>query len=491
MSRFIPAGKSGLRTRSALTCRRSAAAVGAASFVLLAAACSTSTLPHDASPLAGQREQQPGGLSSAAGTLGAPTGQPAGQPSSSIEQQRPGTGGQSPGAQTGGTVPAPVTDGTASTSAAHGSTVGVTQKSINISVSAPFSGVYGPLVKQNFEGIQLWQQEVNASGGIHGRRIILTEVDNQNTADGAIAACKEARSNNTFMVFILLTATTAEDSCEDAGGLPVFDVAPSALEPWSNVLVAHYVPTLAATEVSFLKSSYMNSGGKKIGIVYNGDLPINVAEYKAVAAELGKQGLKLVHVEKVTTAQSSFVSEMSRMKAAGAQTVLQFVILEGPGIIRDAKAIGYTPQWYCGSGVGTCADLVAQTGHEALAGIRGLRSYTTTETSAYASFVAKQRKYNGDSAATSTNTQQMLFYAQADILGQMLKLTGPKLNRSSFLTAARTIKHYDNHYVAPFTLKARQVGGKQVWVGDFGLYAVECCNSNRTYRTLSPPRQQF
>src|SRR5206468_524274 len=82
--------------------------------------------------------------------------------------------------------------------------------------------------------------------------------------------------------------------------------------------------------------------------VYVGDIPGIVALYKAVAAEMPKEGLKLVHSEQVASNQTSFVPEMSRMRSSGAEVVLLLVALEGPGVVRDAKAIGYTPQWVAG-----------------------------------------------------------------------------------------------------------------------------------------------
>src|ERR1700720_1871998 len=64
---------------------------------------------------------------------------------------------------------------TASTSKAvsDSSAVGVTANSITIGLSAPFSGVYGPVISQLVDGgFVTWVDDVNASGGINGRKVI-------------------------------------------------------------------------------------------------------------------------------------------------------------------------------------------------------------------------------------------------------------------------------------------------------------------------------
>jgi hypothetical protein len=77
-------------------------------------------------------------------------------------------------------------------------------------------------------------------------------------------------------------------------------------------------------------------------------------------------------------------------------------------------------------------------------------------------------------------------YAFFDILGQMLKLTGPNLTRQTFVAGARTIDHYDNHLLSAFTLK-----GKNVPVGLSALFPIECCGPNYTYKGLGPAQERF
>src|SRR5205823_11398018 len=99
---------------------------------------------------------------------------------------------------------------------------------------------------------------------------------------------------------------------------------------WRNVIAINVSTAFVPAEVSFLKSHYMNAGGKKIGVVYASDKEGYVLWYNAVVPELKAQGLKLVHAEKIVSNQASYVSEMSRMKAAGAEVVMLYVTADAP-----------------------------------------------------------------------------------------------------------------------------------------------------------------
>jgi ABC-type branched-subunit amino acid transport system substrate-binding protein len=387
------------------------------------------------------------------------------------------------GAQAGSSTSTASAGSSASTVAA-GSSVGVTETSIRISVSGAFSGPPADFVNKFYtNGLEVWQKEINAAGGIFGRQIELVKVDNQLTPDGAVAACKEVESNGSFMNFIIVSPGDTEVDCEDAAGIPVVYQSASALKPWKNVLVVSSHAASAPTQVSMLKSSYMNAGDKKIGIFYTGDLTQLDLSYKAHVAELEKQGLNLVHSEKVTLNQTSFVPEMSRMKDAGAEVVMLITGFEASGIVRDATAIGYTPEWFA-TATFASSDAQAKAIGEAYLGVRGARFQTTSDTAVFAAFLEKVRKTGGDAASADTTDAQV--YAFADVMGEMLRLAGPDLTRPGFVAAAKTIENYTGELelLGPFTLKDRQVGL-------LAEFPVECCNSDNTFKSLGPAKESF
>src|SRR5439155_6331937 len=79
---------------------------------------------------------------------------------------------------------------------------GVTKDTITVSVIAGFSGALAAMVTRAYDGLMTWQDDVNAAGGINGRKIVMKKVDHKETADGGVAACKEALSNGSYFAVV-------------------------------------------------------------------------------------------------------------------------------------------------------------------------------------------------------------------------------------------------------------------------------------------------
>ena len=95
---------------------------------------------------------------------------------------------------------------------------------MTVSVIAGFSGPLAGVISRAYEGLLTWQDDVNGAGGIHGRKVVLKKVDHKETADGGVAACKEALSNGSFFAIVPegVEATLTAVGCLDAAGMPTF-----------------------------------------------------------------------------------------------------------------------------------------------------------------------------------------------------------------------------------------------------------------------------
>lgn len=74
---------------------------------------------------------------------------------------------------------------------AHAATPGVERDLIVVGQSAAFSGSAAPLGESIRDGANLYFEEVNRSGGVHGRRILLLSLDDSYGPDRAIANTRE------------------------------------------------------------------------------------------------------------------------------------------------------------------------------------------------------------------------------------------------------------------------------------------------------------
>ena len=240
--------------------------------LVVATACSKSTLPEGQAP-----SVQAGGAPTA-GAQAAPTAeQSLGQPASGME----GSGQEATTATTGPTgagqpAPSVTSPSSGGGSSVSGSAVGVTKDSITISASGIWSGPYAALTNKQFDnGFMTWVNEVNARGGIHGRRIVVKKVDNRSTPEGAVAACKEEKTNGSFAV-IGLASTSAELDCLDDGRIPALGLGSDRdPESWKGVRTVESMPSVGAAVARFAKAR-MAAADKKVGVVVL-NLGLNIA----------------------------------------------------------------------------------------------------------------------------------------------------------------------------------------------------------------------
>jgi branched-chain amino acid transport system substrate-binding protein len=350
---------------------------------------------------------------------------------------------------------------------------GVTKDSITVSLSSPRSGPLGPVITATEKaGIDVWVNEVNSNGGINGRKVVVKKVDNQFTADGAIAACKEIQSNGSIMS-MLLAGDATEATCLEKAGVPEMVTVASQVDPgWKTV---HYVQSVATwgTNSANAVQNLLHRGNTKIGVIYLQDSPYGFTAKDGLLSRAKELGLDVVDIEAVKQSQGSFVAELQRLKAAGAQTIVSNVTSEIIGILRDAHALGYAPTW---AGSGYITDAYSQAGRSLLDGVTGVSVYATTESPAYATYVAKVAKYGGSGASPSG--PGMGSYAFAALLGEVLRAAGPNPTRASVLAGYDTIRGYNNQMIPPITWQPGSLAGAT------GTFPVVCCNPDFSWKGM-------
>jgi hypothetical protein len=98
---------------------------------------------------------------------------------------------------------------------------------------------------------------------------------------------------------------------------------------------------IGSTLARFIASPQgLGRAGHKVGIMYITDNPQTAARGTAFVAEAQALGFD-VHVEKITTNQTTFTAQLQRLRDAGVDTVAMICVFESVGILRDAKAIAF------------------------------------------------------------------------------------------------------------------------------------------------------
>jgi ABC-type branched-subunit amino acid transport system substrate-binding protein len=451
--------------------------------VLLTSACSVSTPRHGFTRVqAVQQAQSAEGTDVAGGEIAPSELSGVGGVASG-----PSASGGSVGTRGGARGPTTTSGGRSSRGSPGGgqgsvATVGVTKDSIKISAIAGFSGNFGAILNKIYEnGFVTWVDDVNAHGGIYGRRIIAEKVDNRDTVEGGVAACKEVINNKSYLAVSIVGfggADIAAADCLDKAGKTTLALNLSAFSSsWRYVFSAGDAGKQTRPMATFIKR--VIGASKDIGIIHVND-PLNNTTRKALVGELAREGMRLVHEETVTSGQSSFVAELNRMRASGATTVALLVnTTEVLGILRDARGLNYTPKW---TGSYWPIDETSTASPALFAGIKVIRNYASTNSPAFPGYREKAQKYgHGD----VTNSTTMALYGIGLLTETTLRNAGPDPTVAALGPGIERIVNYNNQITMTLSF------GRGVRVATVGMWPLQCCNPDNTWKGIGPPKTRF
>lgn len=444
------------------------------------AACSVTTPRNGASMAVGEDGSEvvaPGAVATGDSASGAVTGATTAGGRPAVAAASGGaTGG--PVATSGGGAGA---SGATAPAANTASAPGVTEDSVTVSVIAGFSGPLAAMVTRAYDGLVTWQEDINEAGGIHGRQVALKKVDHKETADGGVAACKEALSNGSFIAIVPegVEATLTAVSCLDAAGMPTYYYAPTVDPGWQYAFSNTPTSAQGGHQLASYVAGPLGGTSKKVGVVY-----VNQASYKAAAdsfvPEAKRRGVDVAAVEAVEPNQASFTAPLLRMQEKGVEIVVISATAEAIGIIRDARGMGFDPTL---TGWGFHFDFITAAGRDLFDGVSGLRSFAATDTEAFERYAARMEA-RGRGRARVDDLEGFTAYGHALALGAVLEAAGKNPTRQSAVTGSESIRDFDNGVMAPFSWSPTD------HVGIHGTFPVVCCNDDYTWKTDGPPQTE-
>jgi len=302
---------------------------------------------------------------------------------------------------------------------------------------------------------------------------VLKEVDNGLTPDGAIAACKEAQENETFMVF-QIAGLASEATCLDEAGIPVMMGIPDQVGPnWENV---RYIMEFAAQPRAVANKLAKDKPDAKIGVLYNTDLSYGKIGHDAFVEQANKVGLDVVDEIALELNKTTFVPELQSLRDAGVDTLVIFSVSDVLGIVRDAKSLGWDVTV---TGAGFGLDQLAQAGQGLLTGVTVLNNWATSETPAFADY--KQLVLDAGMTEKDASVLSGGFYSYLLVLQKALTLAGDNLTHEGVLAAFDQIKNFDPEGLGP----AVTYGPDKFW-GTDALFPYLCCNPDFSWKTTGP-----
>jgi ABC-type branched-subunit amino acid transport system substrate-binding protein len=321
---------------------------------------------------------------------------------------------------------------------------GVTPTTILIGQSAAFSGPASELGNEMRAGALAYFQQVNAAGGVNGRKIELRSLDDGYESDRAAANTRKLLDDGVFLLFGYVGTPTSNASKPIFTAAKVPFVGPfTGAESLRNPL-NRYIFNIRASyydETEKIVGQLVGQTLGRIAVFYQND-DYGKAGLAGVERAMQRRDLKIVAtgtVERNTTEVAAAVAAISKADPQG--VVMISAYKSCAAFIKAMRAAGQNPQFMNVSFVGSKA-LAHETG-TAGRGV-GISQVVPFPWNLSARVVKDYQQ----ALSASTGKQNYSFtslegYIAARVLVEGLRRTGKDLTREKFIAAMEDIRDFD------------------------------------------------
>jgi len=325
---------------------------------------------------------------------------------------------------------------------------GITDTSITLGMSAPFSGPNGAYGEDMRQAIQSYFEQVNKTGGINGRKLQLVALDDGYETERTVANTRNLINEN--KVFALLSfygssaTTEAMNTVFGPAKVPLVGTisgADTLRQPISanpNSRYMFHVRASYADETEAIVNQMVSIGLRSIAVFYQND-GFGKAGLDGVTAALKKHNLSPSAVGTVERNSLNVTAAVQSIAKTNPQAVIMVTLYKPTAaFVRAMKRAGQNPMFMTLSPVGT-EQLVEELGNEARGiGISQVVPYPWNDivplVRDYQRLGAKSRNYS---------YYGMEAYITARTMAEGLRRAGRDLTRDKLVTALETLNATD------------------------------------------------
>lgn len=326
--------------------------------------------------------------------------------------------------------------------------VGVTDSTILIGMTAPFSGPSGAYGLDMKTVINAYFRQINDAGGIHGRRLDLRAIDDGYETERTLVNTRNLIAQE--KVFALLASygssptTAAMNEVFGIARVPLVGTISGAdsirQSPKDNPNNRYMFNVRAsyANETEAIVNQLTSLGFKNIAVLYQND-GFGKSGLDGVVAALKKHGQAPSAVATVERNSVDVGQAVQTIAKANPQAVIMVTLYKPTAaFVRAMRKIGQTPQFMTLSPVG--ADLLVQElGDEARGiGISQVMPYPWNDTTP---IVREYQRLLGPNGKPSYYGLEA--YAMAKLLVDAIRKTGKDLTREKFIATLENMQNHD------------------------------------------------
>jgi branched-chain amino acid transport system substrate-binding protein len=228
---------------------------------------------------------------------------------------------------------------------------------IKIGVITSLTGSQAAFGQAHKNGYAIALEELNAKGGINGKKIELDFYDDQSKPDQAVQGVNKLVDQDHVPIILgsyssestramvpvvtakqipLIVPTAVADNIMETGSQWIFRLCAGAND-------------YAKWTLDFLKN---NGKPKTIAIVYE-NTNFGQANFKSMDAQAGAAGLKVVDTEAYQASTPDYKALLQRVKAKNPDVVyMASYLLDATTLMRESEQVNFDPKYYTSAGTG-------------------------------------------------------------------------------------------------------------------------------------------
>jgi branched-chain amino acid transport system substrate-binding protein len=334
---------------------------------------------------------------------------------------------------------------------ASAQTRGVTQGEIVLGMPTDLSGPAATYGVSSSNAVKMRIDEINAAGGIHGRKLRVVVEDHGYQVPKAVQACNKLINRDNVFAFVGALGTPMNNACfkdQLAANVPnlfPLSAARSMYEPFHRLKfygAASYVDQIRSGINYFVKEK----GRKTVCVMYQ-DTDFGKEILEGAEQQAKKLGIKIAETAAHKPTDQDFTASITKLKGANCDLIaLGTIVRDSIVPYVTARKMGWADVDFVGSAASYDLVVGAAQGTEGFYGM-GLTEipYADSPVETVKAFVAAYKaKYNID-----PNIGAVYGYVAADLAVTGLKNAGPNLTLDSFVKGMESIRNYKDIFNGP------------------------------------------
>jgi branched-chain amino acid transport system substrate-binding protein len=335
---------------------------------------------------------------------------------------------------------------------------GVSPTELALGMWSPLTGPTTLLGVSERDAIEIAIDEVNAAGGVNGRRLKLVVYDDAGSPQEALTSVRRLIDQDG--VFALIAGSTSGST------LPVVPFINRAKVPFVSSIssnrklmdpFSHYVFRVYANEVAHadgVVAYALARGSTKPAIIYTSN-DYGMGGQEEVSSLLKKANISLIAQERYNQTDQDFSAQLLRIKESAADGLFLWAFASEAGIIvRQARELGLTIPIYGGAGIATplFTKAVGALGKGVVAAyVVPQIPETSTKPEIVHYREVLRKKYSGTLPPGRPNEYDLGGYAALKIFAAALAKAGKDPTREGVIKALETLKDFDTGVTFPVT----------------------------------------